>query len=667
MSFSYLHFFPYTTFRNQQQEIITNLEQALEEGSNCLVVAPNGTGKTIIALSSVLSVAKRLGKKILYTCRTHSQSNRVIEELKKIHAHSPHAVLGISLLGRNETCLHPHLSKLRLPPHEAMTFCKNLRRIQRCSYYKNYKEIKKEIPITHPSLLAEPLYFQDVLSFCKRHSYCPYFLLKELMKSMDVIVLNFRWVFDPLIRFRLFQQLKIDLSDCLLIIDECHNLLQLAAEINSARLLPSFLLKAMKDPLFSSKKTFLSKFQSFLKAMMAIFQENMKNLPLGDTAIDPIKFLHYLLTKSRISHVQEFKTILENIQNENNKYKENILEQSFLHDPTSPLAFKKDLLTPIIEFWKQYLRVMEKNSYFFCFNVFPAQNLYRKSVSLEICALDPRDGTYYIFKNVYGSISLTGTVHPKVYRFLTGMNFIKNKLYKEYMLPSPFNRQHFLALITEGVDTANEHRSSSIYEKIIEKLSEVIKHTPKNVGIFCASYNVLNDLLDHGLENKIHYTQKKLFIEKQNAPSSENANLIKQFKSYGKNHYKGAVLLGVCGGRNSEGEDFPGNTMNAVAIVGIPYEHLSPRVKARVEYYDKQFNKTGWVFGYLAPAMQKANQAAGRVIRTLKDRGIIVFMDSRFKQHASWISSWIHPNLFIVKDIPGVLASKIHSFWTITS
>jgi len=81
--------------------------------------------------------------------------------------------------------------------------------------------------------------------------------------------------------------------------------------------------------------------------------------------------------------------------------------------------------------------------------------------------------------------------------------------------------------------------------------------------------------------------------------ASKNAALIKAFKARATPPHSGAVLLGVCGGRNSEGEDYPGNYMNSVIIAGLPYHMPTPRVKAKISYYDRVFNRQGWVFAYL--------------------------------------------------------------------
>jgi DNA excision repair protein ERCC-2 len=198
---------------------------------------------------------------------------------------------------------------------------------------------------------------------------------------------------------------------------------------------------------------------------------------------------------------------------------------------------------------------------------------------------------------------------------------------------------------------------------MLSKIGEVIEATPANIGIFCASYKIVDALLRNGIEPIVTKHNKQLFIEEPGLSASENALLVDDFKSYAKKPYNGAVLLGVCGGRNSEGEDYPGDTMNSVIIAGFPYHLPSPRVDAKIAYYDEVFNKEGWNFAYLYPAIQRANQASGRPIRKLKDKGSIIFLDVRFKQKYKWISEWIRNEIEIVADREGAIRELLTKFW----
>ncbi|KKL04753.1 hypothetical protein LCGC14_2612920, partial [marine sediment metagenome] len=95
----------------------------------------------------------------------------------------------------------------------------------------------------------------------------------------------------------------------------------------------------------------------------------------------------------------------------------------------------------------------------------------------------------------------------------------------------------------------------------------------------------------------------------------------------------------------------------------IPYHLQTPRVKAKITYYNKAFNNQGWPFAYLYPAMQRANQASGRPIRKENDKGVIVFMDSRFKEKKGWISEWVREELKLTLNRKGLISSRVKNFW----
>jgi DNA excision repair protein ERCC-2 len=145
--------------------------------------------------------------------------------------------------------------------------------------------------------------------------------------------------------------------------------------------------------------------------------------------------------------------------------------------------------------------------------------------------------------------------------------------------------------------------------------------------------------------------------------SKANEKLVTEFKEHSLTG--GAVFLGVQGGRTSEGVDFPGNQMNSVVIIGVPYAEPTPRVKAQIDYYEKQFPKLGREYGYVLPAMKKASQCAGRPIRTLEDRGAIVFLDHRFATGycKSFLPSWVLRDFRVLPAQEGVLANAIRDFF----
>ncbi len=124
-------------------------------------------------------------------------------------------------------------------------------------------------------------------------------------------------------------------------------------------------------------------------------------------------------------------------------------------------------------------------------------------------------------------------------------------------------------------------------------------------------------------------------------------------------------MLGVQGGRASEGADFPGDQMNSVVVVGVPYAEPSPRIEAQIRYYEKRFPGHGRQYGYVLPALKKASQTAGRPVRTLKDKGAIIFLDYRFGTEycRRFLPSWISRGMKPLSDEDGAIAQALLFFY----
>ncbi len=173
---NYYTFFPYEQFRQDQEAIIKQLEKASKERKIVLLSAPNGTGKTIMALSALLPLAYEKNLKIIYMCRTHAQNTRIIKELTKISKILDNSKLnikinGLSIRGRNEMCLNKTLLQLRLNPREAMSVCRDLRKNKNCAHYSNL--IKKKDQYSNPKLIApellnKPIDAEELIDFCKK-------------------------------------------------------------------------------------------------------------------------------------------------------------------------------------------------------------------------------------------------------------------------------------------------------------------------------------------------------------------------------------------------------------------------------------------------------------------------------------------------------------------
>ncbi|MFX1501788.1 MAG: helicase C-terminal domain-containing protein [Promethearchaeota archaeon] len=633
---TYVNFFPYRSYRSEQQEIIREIELDTRLKRNVLLIAPSGTGKTIMALSAILPIAYEKGLKVIYLCRTHAQSARVISELKKIHS-SKVKISGLSLRGRVEMCLNPAILNFKLPPMDAMLACNELRIRESCIHYNKLHDDQNHRKI---SCFRKPMDAQELIEYCKENQYCPYYFSKQILKETQVIVCNFQWMFNPAIRFQIFSLLRSLIEDCILVIDECHNVVNMATEVKSDKLTLSFLNSCLED---LKSIEFPNQYTKFINYLIDHLKQKSRELfTTNSIKLDPIDFLKNIYKDTELDLAAEFERLY-----------------FILQELPVEKRIELNRLRILERFWQNWIEKCTSNKYFFCYHM--TKKGQEKLISLEIVALEPREVTIPLFRHTYACVNLSGTVNPYIYRNLTGLDR-KFTGYREIIANSPFKSTNIKALIIKGVTTKLNKRTPLMYKKMIEKIEEVISSTPGNTAIFCASYEILKDLIINGIEDLNKTYNKTIFIEGSEMSGSENAKLLENYKKTATTG-KGAILLGVCGGRNSEGEDFPGDYMNSVIIAGVPYHLLTPQANARINYYNKAFPNKGWLFGYLYPAMQRANQAAGRPIRKMKDKGAIIFLDSRFKSKLNWISDWIRKEIEVIPDKQNAISQNLKNFW----
>lgn len=595
------------------------------------------------------------GLKIVYLCRTHTQNFRALRELKKITQFLSKnkfdkQVNGISIKGRHEMCLNKILLQLKLSPRDSISVCRDLRKNKNCKYFsKLIKDLGKteDVSIIAKKLLIQPCDADEIISFAEEAGYCPYFLSKYLLEKVGIVICSYHWLFNPDIKDVFLKFLDTDLFNCILINDECHNLLSMATEVNSERITPFILKLALKDlELYNSDRNMIN----LIRILIAHLENKQTNLNVEECELNPEILIKNLYEKIGLKDLNSFKILIKDLK-EFSSYVAEIKSSQGLA--------QRDSIGSIAKYWLKWLEVLDSERYFFCYNINTTRE-GKKNISMEIVALDPREITVPVFKNAFSTLSLSGTVNSYVYSNLMGLNET-GKTSKVIVSPSPFPKNNIKALIIENVNTKRGNRNAQTYKKMVNKIEEVIYSTPGNIGIFCASYNVLKGLLEQDIEQKVQKYKKKLYIEDSKISAAENAKMIEDFKGEGKNN--GGILLGVAGGRNSEGEDYPAEYMNSVVVAGFPYHVPSPRVNAKIKYYDKVFHNRGWEFAYLYPAIERANQAAGRPIRRLDDKGAIIFLDNRFKDKMKWISSWLRDEIEIVPDKKGAIIQQLYPFW----
>ena len=630
-------YFPYASVREHQDQFINTIYTAVRNKQSVLIEGSNGLGKTISALSACLPIAIEKKLKILYVARTHRQHDRVIEELRAVYKRHP--IAGISIRGRNEMCLNAFAAKGAFDSKSLMEVCELLKAKGRCPYYKNVDEQTYDYLQLQQQVSTRPYMASEILRICKKKELCPYELVKASLSDAKVIALSYLYAFDPAIRTAFLKNLNTELQKIILVVDEAHNLPETAIDISSNSLSLFVLRQAeIEANRFGNKD--LEEFAHFFRIEVEKITDKINR----EEIINPDTIIDIIQKQGSISNPRSF---FEHMHEAGASIKRNLLAEG-----KNPRSY----VHAMSEFLLRWLETVDDSSYI---NV--ASRYYtkenQKTAKLEIVALDPSKITEPVFSSTYANVIMSGTLQPlEAYARITKLP--KNTV--QFIAPSPFPKEHVFATVCLGVTTSMEKRTPAMYKTMIKRIAEVVENTPKNTGIFTASYEVLNSLINEGLGFAL---EKPLFQEKRGMTSKANEKLVGDFKSCGENN--GAVFLGVQGGRTSEGVDFPGNQMNSVIVVGVPYAEPTPRVKAQIDYYEKCFPGYGREYGYILPAMKKASQASGRPIRTLDDRGAIVFLDSRFSMAycRNFLPAWVTNGMKLLPDTDGALAGAIKGFF----
>ncbi|WP_087035316.1 helicase C-terminal domain-containing protein [Thermococcus litoralis] len=596
-------YFPYNSLRPNQEEFIKLVDNAVRNGENLVIEAPTGFGKTVSVLAGALPYAKEMGYKIIYLARTHKQMDRVIEELKAISKKTH--VSGVEFRSRKELCLHQYIQNFAPDAYNAMIVCKNLKKLGKCEFFENLKKKKEEFDELVQYFIQTPAEPITVLTYSKVFDFCPYELTRKVALNSDVIVASYLYMINPAIRENFMSYFDFDYSDLIVIFDEAHNLPDQAINALSDKVSIHSINRAIKEADEYKEHEIANFLSIFLKGLENLYQEKLKDMKVEEVPILPESIFYHVFDVLGINERQLIR-ILDQMVKAGDAIREDKIERNL--PPRSYVG-------RVGEFLLLWFALIGKEDYLFLMS-------RDKGFSLELVALDPSKALSFI-KNVQSAIFMSGTLTPlEAFADIMG---VEGRLKK---FPRMVKRENALVLVARDVSTRGDERSLELYKKLARYVVEAAKLIPKNVGVFTASYEVLEGLLSANVDVRIREeTGKKVFIEKKGASSKENDLLVMAFKGEAKKD--GAVLLGVMGGRNSEGQDYSGDEMNGVVLVGIPYARPTPRVQAQIRYFENKFPGKGRYYGYILPAHRKLVQAAGRVHRSEEEKGAIIVLDYR--------------------------------------
>lgn len=586
--------FPHPSIREEQDKLISDIEEAIKHKNKLIAHAPTGLGKTAAVLAPVLSFALKQNLIIFFLTSRHTQHIIAIDTLKKIKSKHEVNFITTDLIGRKWMCALPNTDKLN--NNDFNEFCKSQREDYKCEFYCNTKKKKGSLQLEAKQMLGllhdlSPIHTEKTIKLCSDEKLCPYEISIDLARKSSVIVCDYHHLFHPTISENFLLKINKKLEKSIIIIDEGHNLPKRIRNLLSTNLSNLIIKRAIKEAKTNNKEDLII----YLIEIQEILNDFSKDMQLGEE-----KLIKKEVFKKKINEIKDYEELIADLEFAGDQIRE-IKKQSYIGSIAS-----------FLETW-----LGEDNGFA---RILSAKQFKRQPfISLSYRCLDPSLVTSEVIKQSYSTIIMSGTLTPtSMYKDILG--FQKNTLEKIYQ--NPFPQENKLSLIIPKTTTKFTLRNQEQFKAIADICVKITNLIPGNTLIFFPSYQLRNSI-DTYFTPK---SKKTILLETPNLTKKEKNDLLNKFKKYKK---QGSVLLAVAAASFSESIDLPGDLLKCVIVVGLPLQPPDLETKELINYYDKKYSK-GWDYGYILPAITKSLQAAGRCIRSETDKGAIIFLDQRY-------------------------------------
>jgi len=593
--------FPYNEYRKNQRKLAVAVYKTIKASKRIFIQAPTGTGKTISALFPAI---KALGEgnlhKIFYLTAKTITRQVALDAVSRMESYGLR-LKAIVLTAKEKICFK---GEANCNPE----YCEYAK-----GYYDKINAVLKEV-FAEKDIITREI----VEEYARKYSICPFELSLDLSCWMDCIICDYNYVFDPRASLKRFFMEKE--NDFVLLIDEAHNLVDRAREMFSAELLKKPFLeikRSMKavSPLISKAAG------SINSALLALKKKSEGRSCCID--IDELKELNKAL-KNFVSQGEEWLG-----SNQGSKGQCEVLQLYF-----EAMAFLR-----IYEIYDERYKVYLE--------------LSGSDVKLKLFCLDPSKLLEEITGRVKASVFYSATLTP--------LNYFKDILGgsgEDYnmKLPSPYEVSNLGLAIARNVSTKYINREKSISE-VADYIKAVVDSRKGNYLIFFPSYKYMNEVYTLFTEK---YPQFEAILQQPAMQEEEKEGFLQCFQQDQK---KGLAGFAVMGGMFSEGIDLVGERLIGAVIVGVGLPQVCFERDIIMDFF-KNKNNMGFEYAYMYPGMNKVMQAAGRVIRSEHDRGVVLLIDERFdssRYNSMFPEEWLYNNRV---NSPLELGRILEKFWS---
>ena len=601
--------FPYPEYREGQRTMAAYVYKTIQDSRVLFLQAPTGIGKTISALfPSLKAMGQGLTSKIFYLTAKNAAARAAQEALDRLQAQEPE-LLSVSITAKDKICPMPE----RSCTPDVCPFAKG-------HYDRINDAVYEAITTGTDGESGGILKREQVLAIAEKHHVCPFELELDISTWSDVIIGDYNYAFDPTASLKRFFG-ESEKTDYTLLVDEAHNLPERAQSMYSAEL--------GRAPFVELQARFRGKPARTRRRMRRLLGEivtwfDEKEEALGVAGVRVEEAPPTVLTAALDGFREELADWL--------------MKEGSADTAGTQLYF--DIL-----FYLRMAEVYDENSVVY-------SRREGSDVRIRLYCVHPAEKLAERYEQVRAVVLFSATLLPIAY--YREMLEVKNeeKPSQAICLPSPFDPSHLAVVAADGVRTDYKSRESSIGD-----VSAVIYRTVHahegNYIVFFPSYPYMQRVAEFYRDA---YPEEKVLLQESGMTEEDREEWLGHFRE----DPPWTLAFAVMGGAFSEGIDLTGRRLvgTVIVTVGIPQIGLE---RDLVRDAMDRLTGSGFDYAYRYPGLNKVFQAAGRVIRTETDRGVIVLLDARYQEPQ------VRRNLPAEWDVkvaePSQIGEVLEEFW----
>lgn len=601
--------FPFERERPGQSELIAAVEAGLRERRPMLLQAPTGLGKTVGVLYPALKESLARGQRVIYVTPKNSQHAVAEDAVERLRARLPAGakLRSMTVTAKSKLCLKEE--PLCDPEY--------------CEFAKDHHTKVAAAGLAADLARKRVLSARVFKTMGRAHEVCPYELQVDAARDADAVICDYNFVFAPRSAFGGLSAGGLDQDGKpVLIVDEAHNLPARALDYYSPSLSSTSLerLGAELERLPPKWRRAAAKLlKGCVAAVGACAPEGVK----GPCRIEP-PAAAFLKQDARL------RAFLS-------AYLASGVEIA-RRDPVLRLSF----------YWSEFTAALEfvsagRPEFFTTFHPSPP--------TVKITCCDASEMLKDRWADFEQAVGFSATLKPfEYYRRLSGLP--EDLRTAEFLSPFPPERRKLL--IIPQLSSKYSERARD-YPRVAEAAARIAALRRGNYFMFFPSF----EFLERVRERFVPPPGFEVLSQERGMSRDAVDEVLRRLSVPGS----ACVLFAVQGGVFSEGVDYPGEMAIGAFVVGPPLPAFDLEREGMREYYQRRYG-AGFQYAYAFPAMAKAVQAAGRVIRSETDRGLIVLIDDRFVDpvySASMPGDWFEesPRELISASI----LSDIARFW----